>query len=595
MSSLQVNRDNATAIYPPGENNVLSPSTPILLAIILLMTLLATRTLSSQHKSAKLSNGAHTPPMPPYWLPILGHIPNMALSANSFLRNLRNIYADGILTLNFFGKRHNIIYTPSLATAILNTKSNNADNEAVAKRIMTHVFGFPTSELDKYDAALAELVDSYKHISVDPGLGQMVECTVRKTKESINNLVTFMESPVDQMPWEKAADVRVIEQADGEQVVEASLFPLVRNYCAWIANPSLLGSDFLENFPEFFDDLWTMDRAFLFMAAGLPRWAPIPSVTRAHIAHKRNLERIDTWHEAMEKHWNGEDPGPKFSSLDDVSALEKARMPIYRKHKFSIRARASVEHTLMWAANANSNSLVFWMINHIYEDRALLAMLREEIAPYVEVKQVETGLPISEPPQFRRLDVNGLCNECPLLKSCYVESLRIDTAPWSFKQVHQDFVLQGREKDARPWLLRKGDYAHVAHDLHNTDPHYFENPLVWKADRHVRYDDKKKTSADLGTIRPYGKSNSIVEDVYDADVVQGGGVSMCKGRAFAFKEIMLFSAAIISLWDMVPAGGGPWKMPRPSKATGVYSTYDDTRVWLKRRRVAVEGSLSSPS
>ena len=58
---------------------------------------------------------------------------------------------------------------------------------------------------------------------------------------------------------------------------------------------------------------------------------------------------------------------------------------------------------------------------------------------------------------------------------------------------------------------------------------------------------------------------------------------MCKGRAFAFKECMMFTAAIISMWDIEAAGGGPWKMPRHKRATGVYSTNDDTRVWLKRR------------
>jgi len=62
---------------------------------------------------------------------------------------------------------------------------------------------------------------------------------------------------------------------------------------------------------------------------------------------------------------------------------------------------------------------------------------------------------------------------------------------------------------------------------------------------------------------------------------------MCKGRAFAFKECMMFTAAIVALWDIVPAGGsGAWKMPAHKKATGVYTTGDDTRVWVKRRQLS---------
>jgi hypothetical protein len=65
--------------------------------------------------------------------------------------------------------------------------------------------------------------------------------------------------------------------------------------------------------------------------------------------------------------------------------------------------------------------------------------------------------------------------------------------------------------------------------------------------------------------------------------VTGGGHSMCKGRAFAQKEALVFTAAFISMWDMKPVGGSAWKMPRYKPATGVYSTNDDVRVWISRR------------
>lgn len=60
---------------------------------------------------------------------------------------------------------------------------------------------------------------------------------------------------------------------------------------------------------------------------------------------------------------------------------------------------------------------------------------------------------------------------------------------------------------------------------------------------------------------------------------------MCKGRSFAFRECMMFTAAIVAIWDIVPAGGGEWKMPRHRKTPGVYGTSDDTRVWVSRRQL----------
>lgn len=59
---------------------------------------------------------------------------------------------------------------------------------------------------------------------------------------------------------------------------------------------------------------------------------------------------------------------------------------------------------------------------------------------------------------------------------------------------------------------------------------------------------------------------------------------MCKGRAFALKEALVFTAAFISMWDMEPSGGGAWKMPRYKSATGVYTTSDNVRVWVSRRK-----------
>lgn len=475
--------------------------------------------------------------------------------------------------MNLGGSRHNIVYTPGHVAALLSSKKENADADNVGKKIVINIFGFPPHEMEKYDASYKDLVDCYREILSNPGLETLTGNTARRARDHVNNLVSFLDSPVDQMSWEKHASISLLADASrgsssGPSVVEASLFPLIRDFVAFTANPSIMGTDFLANFPTFFDDIWTLDEGFLMLAAGLPRWIPIPALTRAHIARKKNLERLDAFHENLEKHYRGEFVESQWSSLDDIGTLVKARMDVFRKYKFTIRTRSAFDLVLMWAANANSNTLIFWIINRIYSDRVLLAQLREEIAPHVAIVQERTGLPIEQPPQITKIDVDRLCDSCPLLKSVYVESMRLDTAPWSFKVVKSDFALQSREKGAEPLLLRKGDYVHAAHDLHNTDPKYWDDPKIFKPDRHIKKNDEGKESADLGTIRPYG-----------------GGVSMCKGRAFALREALLFTATIISVWEIEPKGGGKWKMPKHKKATGTYTTSEDTRVWISRRKL----------
>lgn len=543
--------------------------------VVLILTLLATRIFSSLSTRPQITHhdGARTVASVPYYFPLIGHLPNMAWDAPAFTKNLRSTYTKGIFALNFGGTKHNVMYTPALTSALLNHRDGKAGSEGVAKEILVKVFGLPRAEMPKYEEAWGDLLECYKQVLGEPGLGRMVAKTAKEIERNVLFLVSFASSMVDQTIWERVSDVNVTKDGKGDEVVEASMLPLIRDFCAHTANSSIMGSNFLDNYPDFFEDIWTVDRAILLLIAGLPRWVPIPSVTRAHIARRNILEKLDTFHRAMEKEANGEDPGAEWRDLDDVGGLVKARMQVYRKHEFSIRARAATEHSLMWAANANSNPLVFWMLNHIYADKDLLAQLREEIAPYVRVIQPKQELAVPELPRFEAFDVDALCTQCPLLKSCYIETLRLDAGVWSLKVVHEDFVLQTREKDAQSWLLRKGEYAHAAHDLHNTDPTYFPEPLAWKPERHIKYsDDDKKGTADMGSIRPYG-----------------GGSSMCKGRAFALKESMAFTAAIVALWEMEPAGGGEWKLPRQKRATGVYATKDDVRVWLKRRKLPQGG------
>ena len=213
----------------------------------------------------------------------------------------------------------------------------------------------------------------------------------------------------------------------------------------------------------------------------------------------------------MEKKANGQDPGPEWSNLDDVSAMLKQRLEVYRQHNLSIDSRAALELALLWAMNANANALIFWMLNHIYADKDLLSTLRKEIAPYVQAVQPKQTLGVAEPPRLDSVDIEALVTKCPLLKSCYIESLRLDAAPWSFRVMQQDFVLSSpKDKSADKFLLNKGTYAHIAHSMHHTDPAYFEDPRVWKADRHVRYEKTEdsteaKATAEMGSIRPYGE------------------------------------------------------------------------------------------
>lgn len=189
----------------------------------ILVVAFTTRVLSGRSNKPKVTDdGVKTVPTVPYWFPILGHIPSLAVNGTNFMNWARQTYRDGSFALNLGGTTHNFVFHPALCTALLNQKNPAADCSGVFKHIMCATFGFPRAEMGKYDAALDEITACYKHLMSDPSLGIMVDKTVGALKYNIANFVSFAPSLVDQTQWERSSDVKVVE-ANGEPVVEANL------------------------------------------------------------------------------------------------------------------------------------------------------------------------------------------------------------------------------------------------------------------------------------------------------------------------------------------------------------------------------------
>lgn len=64
---------------------------------------------------------------------------------------------------------------------------------------------------------------------------------------------------------------------------------------------------------------------------------------------------------------------------------------------------------------------------------------------------------------------------------------------------------------------------------------------------------------------------------------------MCKGRAFAMRELIIYTAVIITMWEMQPAGGrGEWPTLKTSKQAATKHPTGKCRVWIKRRELPME-------
>ncbi|KAK7740488.1 hypothetical protein SLS53_005331 [Cytospora paraplurivora] len=556
---------------------------PVLLATFIVVCI-TTRFLSgnnvepAKHMSTK---DARTAPAIPYWIPYFGHIPQLAFNADGFLTGLQRLYPNGAFSLNFLGSTHTIIFKPGLVSSLLDLPAHIADGHAIWKHLMTSCFGYPrsTSDAKTYELMLDDLLTQDNKLLSEATVNQMIDCTIQRLRHNIADFVTFNDSLVDQTEWERSADAATAEDANGETVVAADLLDLVRNFIAMTANVSLLGTDFVENFPEIWEHFWIFDEGLTALAMDLPAFLPINKAIRARRGKSAVMRCLREFEEALETAREDGNPGTQWSDLDNVSPLIQGRVDnVYRKHKMTMRQRTACEFGLLWAMNAHSNTLVFWILWRIYSDAVLLWRIREEIEPYVVLEKPVHGFGAAFGVALRidSIDVDGLLNKCPLLKAAYIETLRLDGCAWSFNAIREDTIISDEKESPQKLSLPGGTYAHAAHELHHMNPEFFENPTEWRIDRHIKETapnkkGEKEHVADMGTVRPFGR-----------------GVSIFNGHEYAVKEILIFSATIIAMYDMQPVGGGTWKLPKQAKGAATKLPTSSTRVWIKSRVLPTE-------
>lgn len=63
---------------------------------------------------------------------------------------------------------------------------------------------------------------------------------------------------------------------------------------------------------------------------------------------------------------------------------------------------------------------------------------------------------------------------------------------------------------------------------------------------------------------------------------------MCKGRAFAMREMLLYASFIISFYDMIPPEGGSWEDPGTRKRAVTRHPTRPVKVWIRRRNITSE-------
>lgn len=210
--------------------------------------------------------------------------------------------------------------------------------------------------------------------------------------------------------------------------------------------------------------------------------------------------------------------------------LIRRRVKIEEKHGFSTESIARSELSFLFAGIVNTAITSFWMVLHMFARPELLQEVREALEKCVD----ENG----EDKKAKRISVERVKNECPLLLSIYRETLRLESDTFSSRLVTADTVL------ADQYFLKKDSVLLIS----GGNMHQLKN--VWGDDA-----DEFNPRRFLEPMR----SKELHPAAFRAF---GGGSTLCPGRHFATNEILLFVALIILQFDIQPAAGGELRVPR---------------------------------
>lgn len=219
--------------------------------------------------------------------------------------------------------------------------------------------------------------------------------------------------------------------------------------------------------------------------------------------------------------------------------------------------------------------LIFWMLIYVWAEPGLVQRIRDEIEPFARTTQPPQLFTILELPRLT-LDVDGLVHSCPLLRSCFYETLRLRTTPTSIRSVQKGITvdeaygLRPKGEVSQSFALEVGSIVAAPLFLHHHDPHYFENPALFRPSRFLESseDFKQKQTVNEGMLRPWG-----------------AGKVVCPGRDHAEHQVLAFVAGILALWDFHPAGS-KWVVPGQIERAVVSVPSSDIKIGLQPRKLS---------
>ena len=382
--------------------------------------------------------------------------------------------------------------------------------------------------------------------------------------------------------------------------LNVDLYTLARDFTAQVSITVLAGRDFVKSYPGFTHNLFTMDSGFALMALGLPSWLPIRLMRDALAARTKMVDSLDSFQRRLDSVTSGVADDFTKARCEDVSNVFWERNKVYRARGLAFEDRANYELALLWAMNANTSSFVFWVLLYVYAHPTALENIRREVDQHVRSthasrNSAEEGYQhLAAAPEVLDFDASALLLRCPWLRAAYLEAFRMASQPTGSRRVLEPLTINLRNPaasatnvaPAERLTIPKGTYLSVPYVVPQFDAQTYPEPYQFRPERFLQPVAPAAEQADAN-----GTGGTKAEWKIRPSTLKpwGEGASICRGRVFAEREVLIMVALVISVWDVEPIErtvNGEWKIPTQVPGTGVAQPGSPMMVTIRKRQSA---------
>ncbi|POR39694.1 Uncharacterized protein TPAR_00118 [Tolypocladium paradoxum] len=440
-------------------------------------------------------------------IPFIGHLVGLIRNQAEYYTSLHKKTGASIATLPILGGKTYAIWDPALVQSALRQKT----------------LSFEPFAVDFLQTMLGMKEDSYKAFREKPELVleffDALHVSVRgEPLHRMNaNALNYISSRLDAMK--------------GSAKIPVDNFYLwLRELMTMATTTALMGQkNPLLHDRKLVDDLWAWENA-------IPRMLITPwhSVTNAEAFRSR---------EKLQKAL-GEYYATRGDLEETVAAVTSARAAVLRKYGLPDSEIGRFEASLLQLATGNTIPTTFWMVANVFTRFDVVERLRTELDPLAVRREGSDVVTIN---------ITKFEDMCPLLVSCYRESIRLSNHALCVRRVMEETVISNGRGDS--YVLKKGSDVQIpAGFTHRAEDVWGANAGQYEADRFVNRQAKLSAQAEKNKRASY--------------IPFGGGKHLCPGRNFAFAEILGAAASLILAFDMSSDGNGaPVKLPEMATTT----------------------------